>query len=168
MKTVKYTFVIALCSMLIMSCGGKKDGSGNETASGSEKDAKKSPDQEMSNKLVGVFLVDSEYGERDVTIEYFKDGKFVQKGIYDSYDSEGNSIESKYEVVGTWKIENGYLKSLAEKIKTDDGTDQSTLKERVKEINKKSTADKIIEINDQKFVYDNADGDRKTLKRKVQ
>jgi hypothetical protein len=153
--------------MLLMSCGGKKDGSANENASGSAKTEKKTKDQEMSEKLVGAYLVESE-NERDVTIEYFKDGKFLQKGTADDFDSEGNMFEINYELLGSWKIENGYLKSIIEKAKTDDGTDQETLKERVKEMNKKSTADKVIEINDQKFVYDNADGDRKILKRKVQ
>jgi hypothetical protein len=34
MKTMKYIFLLALGSSLIMSCGGKKDGSGNENSSG--------------------------------------------------------------------------------------------------------------------------------------
>lgn len=34
MKKIKYTIVIALSSMLVISCGGKKEGSANEASSG--------------------------------------------------------------------------------------------------------------------------------------
>ncbi len=173
MKTVKYTFVFALCSILLMSCGGKKDGSSNENASGSEKAAKKSPDQEMSEKLVGVFLEDDEEKDgvaiKDRTTEFFKDGKFQAKFTREEFDEDmGEFISMKYNFMGTWKIEKGYLKAVAESLTTDPETPKEDCKSFIDQINKKNTADKIIEITEQKFVYDNADGERKSMKRKVQ
>jgi hypothetical protein len=83
-------------------------------------------------------------------------------------DENDEMVEIKLEISGTWKIENGYIKSIAEKVKSDPETPAEAQKEIITGINKTNSADKIIELNDQKLITENADGERKTWKRRVQ
>ncbi len=168
MKILKISAVLLLVSATVVSCGGDKVA----TTAATKNEVKKSPDQEMSEKIVGVFFTDDEEKEdglmKDLTTEYFKDGKLVMKATIESTDENDEMVEIKLEISGTWKIENGYIKSIAEKVKSDPETPAEAQKEIITGINKTNSADKIIELNDQKLITENADGERKTWKRRVQ
>jgi hypothetical protein len=167
MKIVKFSAVLLLASATVVSCGGEKS-----APAATKNEVKKSPDQENSEKLVGVFFADDEQKEdgsmKDVTSEYFKDGKLVMKATVETMDENEELMEIKMEISGTWKIENGYIKSIAEKVKSDPEMPEEAQKEMIANINKTNSADKIIELNDQKLITENADGERKTWKRRVQ
>ena len=172
MKMIKYTVMLALGSLLIISCGGKKDGTATTNASENSKVEKKSPDQEMSEKLVGVYFKDDETQDdgsvmKDMTMEYFKDGKFLGKAIIEGEDDLGEVFSLKFDVSGSWKIENGFIKHISESIKCDDMPEEIK-KEMLKDMNKKNSADKIIELDDQKLITEDADGERETMKKRVQ
>jgi hypothetical protein len=169
MKILKISAVLLLVSATVVSCGGDKSAS---TTSASKNEVKKSPDQEMSEKIVGLFFTDDVEKEggsmKDVNTEYFKDGKLVMKATIETTDENEEITEITMEISGTWKIENGYIKAIAEKVKTDPEIPEEAQKEMIADINKTNSADKIIELNDQKLIIENADGERKTWKRRVQ
>jgi hypothetical protein len=175
MKILKIMLFIVLNATIIYSCGDNKASSSNST--GSEKAKKKTADQELGDKLIGTYFNDDDASFKDLSIEYYKDGKFEMKWNSTDYQdmAMGSSNETDYQLVtinfnafGTWKIENGFMKKVFEKVTSDSGYDKEYYKSILKEMNKKNTADKIIEINEQKFVFDDAEGERKTWKRKVQ
>lgn len=162
--------------ILVTSCGGQKDSSGNATDSA--KAIKKSPDQIMGEKLLGEYFVDD---YRQMTMEYFKDGKYSRKYSESEYmpyfegsgneysDAEApNIVEVNWEETGTWKIENGFLKLIVEKIKSDSYHSKEELKDKVKELNKKNVAYKVKEITEQKLVITDPDDEEFIYKRKVQ
>jgi hypothetical protein len=170
---IVYSFCI---SVLLLSCGGEKKGS-SANASGTEK-AAKSPDQKMGDKLIGEFFND-DYS--NLSIEYFKDGRYIKKytetefidygasASMNEYSDEAPSpVEVNWEETGTWKIENGFLKSIVEKIKSDSYHSKEELQEKVKEQNKKSVAYKIKEITEQKLLLTDPDDEEIVYKRKVQ
>lgn len=165
MKTLYFSKVLFVISILLASCSNdasSKDGS------------EKTPDQQMTEQLVGTYFKDDEQDEegtyiKDYTIEYFKDGKFqlkVSKEGYDEYSEE--YLTEKYNFMGNWKIEKGYLKQVVLSLTTVPDYSKEYCNSIVEQINKENTADKIIEINEQRFVYDNAEGERNILKRRVQ
>jgi hypothetical protein len=90
------------------------------------------------------------------------------KATIETTDENEEITEITMEISGTWKIENGYIKSIAEKVKSDPEMPEEAQKEMIANINKTNSADKIIELNDQKLITENADGERKTWKRRVQ
>ena len=165
---LKISVVLLILSTTIISCGGKK----TDGATTTETTKKKTPDQEKSEKIVGVYFTDDKEENftttKDATFEYFKDGIFTGKATVETYDDMMGLVEMKIEVSGTWKIENGFLKMITERVKTDPEMSKEEKKERIAEMNKTNSAEKIIELNDQKLITDDADGERTTFKRRVQ
>lgn len=169
MKMLKISFVLLVLSTTIISCGGKK----TDGATTTETTKKKTPDQEKSEKIVGVYFTDDKEEDgatmKDATCEYFKDGIFTGKATVETFnDMMMEFVEIKMEVSGTWKIENGFLKMITEKVKTDPEISKEEKKEMIADLNKTNSAEKIIELNDQKLITEDADGERTTWKRRVQ
>lgn len=173
MRSFTITFIAVLSLFMFISCEGKTDGSATGNVSDNGKNEKKSKDQEMEDKLVGSYFMDDETKDNitvsDYSIEFFKDRKIQCKFTRTEYDPDLEIYDTReFDIMGTWKIENGFLKSVVESATTDPESTKDEIKEFISRLNKNNTADKIIEINDQKYVYDDADGERKTLKRKVE
>jgi hypothetical protein len=175
MKTIYFSLIIIASLFLNASCGGKDSSSDN--ASNGVKAVKKSPDQIIGDKLAGEYFLD-DYTQ--LTIEYFKDGKYSKKYVESEYmpyaEGSGNEysesdvpniVEVNWEETGIWKIENGFLKLIVEKVKSDYHSKEE-LKEKVKELNNKNVAYKIKEITEQKLVITDPDDEELTYKRKVQ
>lgn len=168
MKMLKISVVLLVLSTTIISCGGKK----TDGATTTETTKKKTPDQEKSEKIVGVYFTDDKEENftttKDATFEYFKDGIFTGKATVETYDDMMGLVEMKIEVSGTWKIENGFLKMITERVKTDPEMSKEERKDMIADMNKTNSPEKIIELNDQKLITEDADGERTTYKRRVQ
>jgi hypothetical protein len=73
------------------------------------------------------------------------------------------------QLIGTWKIENGYLKMSFDKMTAEpDVIAEEVRKEMVRKSNKNLTALKILELTEQKIVTEDADGKEETMKKRVE
>ena len=109
-------------------------------------------DRELTEKIVGMWWNRTSNGHIAVesTENFGKDGILITKG--DVY-ANGQLVE-QYEFKSTWKIENG--NALVEVLES---TNIKTIPVGLK------ISDRIISVDDEKYVYEAEDGSRHTLTR---
>ena len=171
MRGINYSVILAFLLFVVISCGEKNIVSNNSIASVSEKSEKKSLDQEMSEKLIGVYFQDEDEDAQisDISYEFFKDGKIISTATKLSDDLDSTNVDIKMQLIGTWKIENGYLKMSFDKMTAEpDVIAEEVRKEMVRKTNKNLTALKILELTEQKIVTEDADGKEETMKKRVE
>lgn len=170
MRLIKLTSFLSI-GILFNACDSKNNVAGTENASSAAKTEIKTPDQEMSEKLIGVYFQDEDEDAQvsDISYEFFKDGKIISRATKLSDALDSTNVDIKMQLIGIWKIENGFLKMIYEKMKAEpDIIGEEARKEMVRKANNNSTALKIIELTEQKIVTEDADGKVETLKKRVQ
>jgi hypothetical protein len=128
----------------------------------------KSEDKKIEELLVGRFYEDDETLEdgtkfKDSYSEFYKDGKFQGTATLEFYSEEDFDItEIKFKFTGSWEVKDKFIYYKYEKITSEPEMWASMVAE---EINKKNTPDKVIEYDAAKIIYENSDGERRTMKK---
>jgi len=135
-------------------------------------DVIKSEDQKISDILIGKCYEDDREDESgkitDISLEYFKDGKYKSKATLEvvnenSYDNMVMDIE----ITGTWKVKDKFIYYTYDfdKMKITPSEYMFFKDEMIKGIKDKNSPDKVIEYDAAKIVYEDSDGERHTLKK---
>ena len=165
MKNVFKLFFLA--AVILSSC----DSSKKDNAAVVEKApvVEKTEDEKMTEALVGEFFEDDHTLDegtvaRNIRYHFYKDGKYDGKATYESYDSEiGDVVSVTFNVTGTWKVKDKFIYYTYDKASTDNSSFNAD--EFLESIRNKNSPDKIIEYDAAKVIYEDADGERTTIKK---
>jgi hypothetical protein len=165
MKNVFKLFFLA--AVILSSC----DSSKKDNAAVVEKApvVEKTEDEKMTEALVGEFFEDDRTEDdgsvvRNIRYHFYKDGKFDGKATYEYYDPEiGDLISLTIKVTGTWKIKDKFIYYTYDEVTSD--FPNFNAEAGLDEIRKKNSPDKVIEYDAAKVIYENVDGERRTMKK---
>ena len=165
MKNVFKLFFLA--AVILSSC----DSSKKDNAAVVEKApvVEKTEDEKMTEALVGEFYLDNRTEDDGTsvtnnTIHFYKDGKFDGKATYETYDPDYEDLISlTVNVTGTWKVKDKFIYYTYDKATTDNPNFNADA--YLDAIRKKNSPDKIVEYDASKVIYENVDGERRTMKK---
>jgi hypothetical protein len=164
MKNVFKLFFLA--AVILSSC----DSSKKDNAAVVEKAPviEKTEDEKMTEALVGEFFEDDRTEDdgsvaRNIRYHFYKDGKYDVKATWESYDEIGDFISVTFNLTGTWKVKDKFIYYTYDKATTDNSYFNA---DAFLEANrKKNSPDKIVDYDASKVIYENVDGERRTMKK---
>lgn len=134
----------------------------------------KTEDEKIKEAMIGKYYEDDNEEDEEIKIkdskgEYFVDGRFFSEAAFEFLDEEifdGNDIVVK--ISGNWDVKDGFLYLTPDynSVNIEPELYEIFLKDQlIQDLKDKNSPYKIIEYDASKVIYEDADGERTTMKK---
>lgn len=133
----------------------------------------KTEDEKIKEAMIGKYYEDDEEDDevkiKDSKGEYFVDGKFFSEAAFEIIDEETfETTELGIEISGNWDVKEGFLYLTPDynSLNIEPEFYEMLLKdELIQTLKDKNSPYKIISYDASKVIYEDADGERTTMKK---